>query len=117
MIDAPIRRSGRGARRETAPDGKPAVTRYRVERTEGGRALLRLRLETGRTHQIRVHLASVGCPVCGDYLYGRELPELPGRFALHAAYIQLTHPVTGEVIKRQSPLPRALRDLIPPELP
>ena len=112
VIDAPIRRRGRGARRETAPDGKPAVTRYRVERTEGGRALLRLRLETGRTHQIRVHLASIGCPVCGDYLYGRELPELPGRFALHSARLACRQPVTGEAIDVEEPLPEELAALM-----
>jgi 23S rRNA pseudouridine1911/1915/1917 synthase len=65
----------------------------------GGRALLLLELETGRTHQIRVHMSAVGCPVAGDFLYGRELPEeFPGRFALHSAVVDTVHPLTGERI-------------------
>ncbi len=97
-IDAPIaKENAASVRREVRPDGKPARTDYRVIRAEGGRALVRLRLETGRTHQIRVHLRSIGCPVCGDFLYGRELPEeFPGRFALHSAFLSLRHPLTGE---------------------
>ena len=77
-----------------------------------GRALLRLRLETGRTHQIRVHLQSLGCPIAGDYLYGEPLPQLAGRFALHAARMQLTHPMTGETLTFESPLPEALAALL-----
>ena len=68
VIDAPIARLGTGAKRAVRPDGRRAVTHYRVEQAAGGRALIRLRLETGRTHQIRVHLAHIGCPICGDYL-------------------------------------------------
>ena len=64
-----------------------------------GRALVLLELDTGRTHQIRVHLAALGCPVAGDFLYGTELPgEFPGRFALHSAVLDAVHPVTGERI-------------------
>ena len=73
---------------------------------------LRLRLETGRTHQIRVHLQSLGCPIAGDYLYGEPLPQLAGRFALHAARMQLTHPMTGETLTFESPLPEALAALL-----
>ena len=93
-------------------EGKPALTHYRVERAAGGRALLRLRLETGRTHQIRVHLASIGCPVCGDYLYGTEFAELPGRFALHSARLCCSQPVTGERIEVEEPLPEELERLL-----
>lgn len=93
-------------RREVRPDGKPAVTHYRTLARQGSRALLRLRLETGRTHQIRVHLAFIGCPVCGDFLYGRELPEeFPRRFALHSALLEFTHPHTGEALRLESPPP------------
>ena len=74
--------------------------------------MVRLRLETGRTHQIRVHLAHLGHPVAGDFLYGTELSQLPGRFALHSARIVLDHPVTGALIERESPLPEALRRLL-----
>ena len=111
-IDAPIARLGTGARRAVCEDGQHAVTHYRVVQAGGGRALVRLRLETGRTHQIRVHLAHIGCPIAGDYLYGTELDELPGRFALHSAYIRLTQPITGSVIELDEPLPDALRQLI-----
>ena len=76
------------------------------------RRFRRLRLETGRTHQIRVHLQSLGCPIAGDYLYGEPLPQLAGRFALHAARMQLTHPMTGETLTFESPLPEALAALL-----
>lgn len=111
-IDAPIARLGAGARRAVRADGQRAVTHYRVERVSGNRALLRLRLETGRTHQIRVHLAHIGCPIAGDYLYGTALDALPGRFALHSASIRLTQPITGETIALDEPLPQALEGLI-----
>lgn len=111
-IDAPIARLGAGARRAVRADGQHAVTHYRVERVSGNRALLRLRLETGRTHQIRVHLAHIGCPIAGDYLYGTALDALPGRFALHSASIRLTQPITGETIALDEPLPQALEGLI-----
>lgn len=111
-IDAPIARLGAGARRAVRADGQRAVTHYRVERVSRNRALLRLRLETGRTHQIRVHLTHIGCPIAGDYLYGTALDALPGRFALHSASIRLTQPITGETIALDEPLPQALEGLI-----
>ena len=107
-IDAPIARLGVGTRRAVREDGQHAVTHYRVIQTSGNHALIRLRLETGRTHQIRVHLAHIGCPITGDYLYGTEHPALPGRFALHSAHICLTHPITGKRIELDEPLPDAL---------
>ena len=112
IIDAPIARLGPGVRRAVRQGGQRAVTHYRVERVSGGRALVRLRLETGRTHQIRVHLAHIGCPIAGDYLYGTELPELGGRFALHSAYISLQQPVTRERIALHDTLPPALCALL-----
>lgn len=111
-IDAPIARLGAGARRAVREDGQRAVTHYRVERTGSGRALLRLRLETGRTHQIRVHLSHIGCPIAGDYLYGEPLDALPGRFALHSAYLRLTQPITGQIVELHEPLPGALLALL-----
>ena len=105
VIDLPIGKAeGATVRREIRADGKPARTQYRVmEKREDGRALVRLRLETGRTHQIRVHLAAIGCPVCGDFLYGTEMPEaFPGRFALHSAFIRVKHPMSGEFIELES---------------
>ena len=112
VIDAPIARLGTGAKRAVRPDGRRAVTHYRVEQAAGGRALIRLRLETGRTHQIRVHLAHIGCPICGDYLYGRELPELKDRFALHSARLRCVQPVTGETVEVVEPLPEELKALL-----
>ena len=112
VIDLPIGKAdGATVRREVRPDGKPARTFYRVLK-RGRRSLVRLRLDTGRTHQIRVHMQSAGCPVAGDFLYGTEIPELPGRFALHSAYLKVKHPVTGEWIERESPLPDSLQKLL-----
>ena len=100
VIDLPIGKvDAASVRREVRADGSPSVTRYRVLRKEGNRALMYLELGTGRTHQIRVHLSHLGCPVRGDFLYGRELPEeFPGCFALHSALLELKHPLTGETL-------------------
>jgi len=111
-IDAPIAKCGEGAKRCVREDGKPAVTHYWVEHAASGRAIVRLRLETGRTHQIRVHLAAIGCPIAGDYLYGSELEALHGRFALHSAYLSLIQPITGERIELSEPLPSELAALL-----
>lgn len=92
--------------------GKPALTHYRAISSGNGRTLVRLRLETGRTHQIRVHMAAIGHPVAGDFLYGRELAFLPGRFALHSAAIELDQPLSGERISIESPLPDELKVLL-----
>ena len=100
VIDLPIAKAaGATVKRTVCPEGKPSCTRYRVLEEKEGQALLLLELETGRTHQIRVHLRAIGCPVRGDFLYGKEQPEeLPGRFALHSAMLDTVHPVTGERI-------------------
>ena len=111
ICDAPIGH-GEGVRRVVTPTGKPCRTHYRILEQSQGRSLLWLRLDTGRTHQIRVHMAHLGHPVAGDFLYGHEDPRLPGRFALHATRIRLTHPVTGRVVERTSPLPEALARLL-----
>ena len=114
VIDAPIAKAeGATVRRVIdAEGGRPAVTHYRAEQTGEARSLVRLRLETGRTHQIRVHLAHLGHPVVGDFLYGAEDPRLPGRFALHSTCIRLVHPVAGITVERTSPLPQALAALM-----
>ena len=112
-IDAPIaKEEAASVRRVVCPQGQPSVTHYETLRAAGGRALVRLRLETGRTHQIRVHMKHIGCPVCGDFLYGTELPEVPGRFALHSAELVLHHPFTGETLHITSPLPETLSALL-----
>ncbi len=109
VIDAPIAKAdGPTVRRVVDASGKPAVTRYRAVLSGERRSIVRLRLMTGRTHQIRVHLSHIGHPIVGDFLYGAEDPRLPGRFALHSTYIRLIHPVTGETIERASPPPPEL---------
>lgn len=107
-----------------ASGGRGAVTHYqiqeRIDATYGKFTLLELRIDTGRTHQIRVHLASLGHPVAGDTLYGapREIRgknrpsiSLPRNF-LHAAALQLHHPQTGELLSFSSPLPRQLNEFL-----
>ena len=93
------------------PDGKPAATRYETLRTWDAFSLLRLELETGRTHQIRVHLAHMGHPLAGDFLYGQERPEL-GRPALHSACLSLLHPISRERLEFHAPLPEDIRALV-----
>ena len=111
-VDLPIAKEDAASiRRVISPEGKQSVTHYETLRS-GPRSLVRLTLETGRTHQIRVHMSAMGCPVAGDFLYGTELPQLPGRFALHSAEIELIHPITGEKLHLISPLPDALAALL-----
>ena len=97
-IDAPIGRDPNSVvGRCVRPDGARAVTHYEVLGRSNGLSLLRLRPETGRTHQLRVHMASIGCPLAGDWLYGEEDPDLIPRPALHAygrGYLMLTWNVT-----------------------
>ena len=113
-INAPIKKADAATVRRIVDfeNGKAAVTHYRVVESGDRHSLVRLRLQTGRTHQIRVHLAHLGHPIAGDFLYGAEDPRLPGRFALHSTYIRLAHPVTGEAIERTSPLPTDLAALL-----
>ena len=114
IIDLPIAKEDAATVRRVVDfeRGQRAVTHYRVERTGDAHSLVRLRLETGRTHQIRVHLSHLGHPVSGDFLYGVEDPRLPRRFALHSAHIRFIHPLTGETIELESPLPEALAALL-----
>ena len=113
IIDAPIGPvPGSLIAREVRADGKAARTHYRVLRTSGARSLVELELETGRTHQIRVHMAHIGCPLTGDFLYGREDHDLIGRPALHSARLELTHPVTGERLALALPLPEDMARLL-----
>ncbi len=118
IIDAPIAKEDAASiKRVIDPAGKPSITHYQVLESDGHRSLIRLQLETGRTHQIRVHLAYLGCPICGDFLYGQELPELPGRFALHSEEVLLHHPITGDWLTITSPLPAELQQLLDPAHP
>lgn len=114
-IDLPILKApGATVRRMVGPGGKKCVTHYKTLEQKGGRSRLTIRLETGRTHQIRVHMAHMGCPVVGDFLYGKEDERLPGRFALHSAYLSCLQPVSGERIECRAPLPVELERLIRP---
>lgn len=106
-VDAPILRDHRRhTRMRVHRDGRPSVTHYRVEETLGGLALLRVTLETGRTHQIRVHMASIGLPVAGDRLYGNGRGS--DRLFLHAIRLAFEHPISGDRIDVASPLPEDL---------
>ena len=88
-----------------------AVAHYRVLKTRCDRSLVEVRLETGRKHQIRVQLASVGCPVVGDRRYGAE-SDACSRLALHAGKLLFAHPLTCQPLDFTSPLPKTLRKLI-----
>ncbi len=116
LIDAPIGPvEGSLTAREVRPDGRSARTRYRVLRSWGPRSLVELELETGRTHQIRIHMAYIGCPLAGDFLYGRSNPALIARPALHSARLKLTHPITRERLSFAAPLPADMAALISEE--
>ena len=116
VIDAPIGRlEGSVLARTVRPDGQRAVTRYQTLGTGHGRALVRLELETGRTHQIRVHMAHIGHPLTGDFLYGTEDPALIPRPALHAAELAFNHPITGRPMAFTAPLPQDMTVLAPEE--
>ena len=97
-------RNGNGAQR--------AVTRYRVVASRGKYTLVEVVLETGRKHQIRVHLAGLGCPVIGDPMYGSG-SDPADRLGLHAWRSSLDHPTSGERLELESPLPAALRRVVP----
>ena len=92
-------------------DGREALTFVSIERVIGGRfTLVRCRLETGRTHQIRIHCASVGHPLLGDRRYGRRTPDGPPRMALHATRLAIAHPITAQPLDFRSELPPDLAD-------
>jgi 23S rRNA pseudouridine1911/1915/1917 synthase len=112
-VDAPIgRHPVHRTRMAVVEGGKPAVTHYRVREAFERHTLLECDLETGRTHQIRVHLASIGHPLEGDAVYAGRGPKLLGRQALHAWKLAFRHPRTGEAMRFESPLPEDLRELL-----
>ncbi len=116
LIDAPIGRSAsRRTRMAVREAGKPARTEYDVRAVydEPVCSLLECRLETGRTHQIRVHLAAIGHPVAGDRTYGGARDQLPlDRPFLHAAVLAFAHPVTGEQLRFDEALPPDLQTVL-----
>lgn len=112
-IDAPIGRDESSViARMVRPDGQEAVSHYEVLSQKNGCSLLRLVPETGRTHQLRVHMAYLGHPLVGDWLYGTEDVELIPRPALHSYALTLTHPVTGEELHLTAPLPEDMERLM-----
>lgn len=114
-VDAPIGRHPSDRKRMACgvKNGKHAVTHYRVLRRLKGHTLIECRLETGRTHQIRVHMASIRHPVLGDTVYGasKDPWHLEGQ-ALHARVLGLVHPVTGAYIEVEAPVPEYMEALV-----
>lgn len=125
-VDAPIGRHPVDRKRmAVVPSGKPAISHYRVEERFNGYSLLRVTLETGRTHQIRVHMAHIRYPIVGDPVYGGRLRIPAGlseqerdviqsfrRQALHATQLGLLHPDSGEWMSWQAPPPEDMQHLI-----
>lgn len=94
-------------------NGEHAVTHYRVIEEKNGHSLVSLELETGRTHQIRIHMKYLGFPLVGDYLYNPDM-EYIGRQALHSHRLTFTHPVTGKAMEFTAPLPEDMQRIFSP---
>lgn len=106
FVDGPIGRHPRDRlRMAIVPGGRAARTRVRALEHRGGHTLVQCDLETGRTHQVRVHLAALGHPIAGDTLYGRRGPGDPERPMLHAFRLRFRHPATGRLMTFESPPP------------
>ena len=113
VIDAPIGRAdGSIIRRCVREDGLVSRTEYEVLQTTERFTLLRLRPETGRTHQLRVHMAYLGHPLAGDWLYGTENKNLIARPALHSYELWFTQPVTGQELHFTAPIPQDMQRLL-----
>jgi 23S rRNA pseudouridine1911/1915/1917 synthase len=112
-VDAPIGRDPRHrTRMAVVRDGKPAITHYRVRKSLPAHTLLECSLETGRTHQIRVHLASIGHPIEGDRVYGGRAKSTFPRQALHAWKLEFDHPRTGKPVAFEAPMPADMAALV-----
>lgn len=125
-INAPIgRHPTQRIKMAVVPSGRPAVTHFRVEKKFDAHTFIRVQLETGRTHQIRVHMTHIRHPLVGDPVYGKNIatPEklneplkqalkLFKRQALHAIRLSFSHPITGEFLEFQAPLPQDMEDLL-----
>jgi 23S rRNA pseudouridine1911/1915/1917 synthase len=107
-VDSPVGRDPENPTLMAAGVGRPAVTHFEVLREGGGHSMLKVRLETGRTHQIRVHLSAIGYPIYADPLYGEAVPGR--RLWLHAENLAFEHPVTEEKLEFDSPISEDLRD-------
>ena len=109
-VDSPVGRDPTSPILMAAGVGRPAITHFEVLYEVAGHTMLRVRPETGRTHQIRVHLSAIGYPIYADPLYGKAVPGR--RLWLHAEGLAFTHPVTGEFLKFDSPVPDDLREVV-----
>ena len=113
VIDAPIGRAeGSIIRRCVRADGLPSLTEYETLQVSGRFTLLRLRPQTGRTHQLRVHMAYLGHPLAGDWRYGTEDKTLIARPALHSYELWFTQPVTGQKLHFTAPIPQDMQRLM-----
>lgn len=111
-INSPIKRKADSIiERVVSEDGEKAITKYKVIKNFNGYSEVKIQLLTGRTHQIRVHFASIGHPILGDSLYGEET-NLINRQALHAKKICFIHPISHEKIKVETPIPKDIYRLI-----
>ena len=112
-VNAPIGRNEESLiARMIRPDGALAVSHYEVLKKSESFSLVKLIPETGRTHQLRVHMASLGCPLAGDWLYGEENHALIARPALHSYALRLIHPITGEKLQLTAPIPEDMQILM-----
>ncbi len=102
---------GSNFKMEVRGDGLPSETEYEVLSVSGERALARLVPHTGRMHQLRVHMAAIGCPLAGDWLYGEEIEEI-SHAALHSHYLKFRHPMTGGIVELESELPDEIKRLM-----
>ena len=107
-VDSPVGRDPENPTLMAAGVGRPAVTHFEVVHEAAGYSMLTVRLETGRTHQIRVHLSAIGYPIYADPLYGRPVPDR--RLWLHAERLSFMHPATGETMEFEAPIPEDLRE-------
>ena len=115
-VDAPLGpKPGSLVEQMVRPNGKPARTHYEVVKAGENCALVRLVLDTGRTHQIRVHLAHLGHPLVGDFLYGTEEPDRIPRPALHSRRLTFRHPITGQEMSFTAPVPPDMKRLMEQE--
>ena len=112
-IDAPIARENDSViKRCVSGNGDLAITHYSPIKTKGNLSLIELKLETGRTHQIRVHMKHIGYPLIGDFLYNPDDLELINRQALHSYKLEFTHPITDKELTITAPLPKDMANII-----
>ena len=114
VVELPIGRAeGSIVKRCVRADGLPSRTEYEVLAQDDTFSFLRLVPRTGRTHQLRVHMSALGCPLAGDWLYGTEDKTLIDRPALHSYELRFTHPVSGQALHFTAPVPEDIERLIP----